>query len=305
MSTALERYLRLRDHLTDDFLGGPRVKFAWAINLQKGGTVLFVLAMMSLYDCWTTTAWVYLGLHGSYGLIWLLKEAVFPDPGWQKRITLAGALNAWLFVLGPYWIAPWLIASQRIEQPPAVLGVAVLVYALGVALMVGADAQKYFVLRAPRPDRRWFLRAYAQSELSRRDDDLRQFRRARRALAAVDGAGLGLARRVRTEHAAQGGEHGALPGMGGLQGAYGFVVAAMVRSCIACGIERAGLGRTMRYFERHGLGEMTKIEFLKAQLDDTHARCARDAPGSDARLAMPYAIGPCVAQASRIELGKV
>jgi protein-S-isoprenylcysteine O-methyltransferase Ste14 len=147
--TALDRYLRLRDHLTDDFLGGPKaLKFARVINLQKGGTLPFVLALMAWYDVWTTTAWIYLALHGSYGLIWLLKDRLFPDPSWEKRITFGGALNAWLLVLGPYWIAPWLIVSQKIEQPPAVLGGAVLLYAVGVVLMAGADAQKFFVLRA-------------------------------------------------------------------------------------------------------------------------------------------------------------
>jgi protein-S-isoprenylcysteine O-methyltransferase Ste14 len=151
MNPTLKRFLAIRDYLTDDFLGGPKfVTFAWAINLQKGATLLFVLSLMAFYDVWTPTAWIYFGLHGSYGLIWLLKEAVFPDPSWQKKITLGGALNAWLFVLGPYWIAPWLIVSQRIEQPAAVLGAAIVLYAAGVALMVGADAQKYFVLRARR-----------------------------------------------------------------------------------------------------------------------------------------------------------
>lgn len=151
MNPMLKRYLAIRDYLTDDVLGGPKfVKFAWAINLQKGGTLLFVLGMMALYDVWTPTAWTYLGLHGSYGLTWLLKEAVFPDPAWQKKITLGGAVNAWLFVLGPYWIAPWLIVAHEIERAPAVLGAAIVLYALGVALMVGADAQKFFVLRARR-----------------------------------------------------------------------------------------------------------------------------------------------------------
>lgn len=151
MSSLLARFLEIRDYLTDDFLGGPKIiTFASAINLQKGGTLVFVLALMSIYGVWTPTAWTYLGLHGSYGLIWLLKEAIFPDPGWQKKVTIAGAVNAWLFVLGPYWLAPWLIVSQRIEQPPAVLAAAIVLYALGVTLMVGADAQKYFVLRARR-----------------------------------------------------------------------------------------------------------------------------------------------------------
>lgn len=149
MTALLDRYLRLRDFLTDDFLGGPKaLKFAWVINLQKGGTLPFVLGLMAWYDVWTTTAWVYLALHGSYGLIWLLKDRLFPDPAWERKITFGGALNAWLFVLGPYWIAPWLIVTQRIEQPPALLGGAVLLYAVGVVLMAGADAQKCFVLRA-------------------------------------------------------------------------------------------------------------------------------------------------------------
>jgi protein-S-isoprenylcysteine O-methyltransferase Ste14 len=151
MGQTLTRFIAWRDYLTDDFLGGPRIlTLAAAINLQKGGTLVFVFALMAIYGVWTPTAWTYLGLHGSYGLIWLLKEAIFPDPGWQKKITIAGAVNAWLFVLGLYWIAPWLIVTQRIEQPPRVLGAAIVLYALGVVLMVGADAQKYFVLRARR-----------------------------------------------------------------------------------------------------------------------------------------------------------
>jgi protein-S-isoprenylcysteine O-methyltransferase Ste14 len=149
MTSGLDRYFRLRDHLTEDFLGGPKaLKFAWVINLQKGGTLPFVLALMGWYDVWTVTAWVYLGLHGSYGLIWLLKDALFPDPGWEKKITVGGALNAWLFVLAPYWIAPWLVVTQGGEDRVAVLGAAIGLYAIGIALMVGADAQKFFVLRA-------------------------------------------------------------------------------------------------------------------------------------------------------------
>ena len=147
-SSWLDRYLRLRDHLTHDLFGGPRVSFHHVVNLQKGGTLPFVLALMWIRDVWTPTAWIYLALHGSYGLVWLLKEAVFPDPAWRRPTTLAGAANAWLWVLGPYWIAPWLIVSQRIEQPSWMLAVATVLYALGLVLMVGADAQKFFVLRA-------------------------------------------------------------------------------------------------------------------------------------------------------------
>ena len=149
MNSLLASWLRLRDHLSDDLFGGPRVlEAAWVINLQKAGTLPFVLALMWIYDCWTTTAWVYAALHGSYGLCWLLKDRTFPDPNWEKKITFGGAIVVWVSVLGPYWLAPVLIVTQRIEAPPWMLFVATLVYVLGVVLMMGSDAQKYFTLKA-------------------------------------------------------------------------------------------------------------------------------------------------------------
>lgn len=145
----LSAWMRLRDHLSDDLGGGPKVlKFAWVIDLQKGGTLLFVLGLMAFYDQWGPTAWTYAALHGSYGLCWLLKDALFPDPNWQRRITFGGALASWALVLGPYWLAPWLLISSGAEAPAWLLGASTLAYVLGVVTMMGADAQKYFVLKA-------------------------------------------------------------------------------------------------------------------------------------------------------------
>ena len=145
------QWLRLRDHLQTGFLGGPRVlKLSWVINLQKGGTLPFVLALMAATGNWSPTAWTYAALHGSYGLCWLLKDRVFPDPGWEQRVTFGSAFNAWLFCLGLYWIAPVLVVVGGIVTHPALLAVATIVYALGVVLMMGSDAQKFFVLKARR-----------------------------------------------------------------------------------------------------------------------------------------------------------
>lgn len=149
--TALDRWLRVRDWISDDAFGGPKVlKASWVINLQKGGTLPFVLALMWAYDCWTPTAWTYTALHGSYGLCWLLKDAVFPDPNWEKRVTFGGAFFMWAGTLGLYWIAPVLIVTRRIEVPSWHLGLATLGYVLGVVLMMGSDAQKYFTLKVKR-----------------------------------------------------------------------------------------------------------------------------------------------------------
>jgi protein-S-isoprenylcysteine O-methyltransferase Ste14 len=151
MASLLNRWNALRDHLAYDLFGGPRpLKAAWVINFQKGGTLPFVLLLMWRFDCWTPTAWTYAALHGSYGLCWLLKDALFPDPNFEKRVTFGGAFSMLAFVLGPYWIAPVLIVTQRLEAPMWLLALSTLIYAIGVVLMMGADGQKFFTLRVKR-----------------------------------------------------------------------------------------------------------------------------------------------------------
>ena len=99
---------RLTDYLVLDFLGGPRPwKFSWVINFQKAGTFVFLLAAMAWYDNYSSAAWIYTAMHGSYGLVWILKDVAFPDPNWQKRITIGGGINAFLGVLGWYWVFGW------------------------------------------------------------------------------------------------------------------------------------------------------------------------------------------------------
>lgn len=140
-------WLRVVKYLSQDLIGGPRIPIAWIINAQKGGTLPVMLGLMYLHDNWSTTAWIYTALHGSYGLAWLLKEAVFPDPKWAVPVTIPSALFSFAGVLGPYWLAGYLVITSRLEQPPAILGVSTIIYVVGVLLMMGSDAQKYFVLR--------------------------------------------------------------------------------------------------------------------------------------------------------------
>ena len=100
------------DHLVCDFLGGPRPwKFAWIINFQKAGTFIFLLVLIAWYGNTSTNVWVYTAMQGSYGLVWILKDVAFPDPSWQRRITIAGGINAFLGALGWYWVFGWLLVS--------------------------------------------------------------------------------------------------------------------------------------------------------------------------------------------------
>ena len=108
---------RLNHYLSTDLMGGPRsIKLAWVVNFQKTSTFVFMALLMLLYQNTSMSAWIYLALHGSYGLVWMIKEAAFPDPAWQRKVTMGGALATFLLVLGPYWLMGWLLISG-VSQP--------------------------------------------------------------------------------------------------------------------------------------------------------------------------------------------
>lgn len=151
MADGMARWIRLQDLLSTDLGGGPRPwKLAWIINAQKGGTLPFVLALMAHYGVTSATAFTYAALHGSYGVAWIIKDHVFPDPGWQRTATVPSGLLAFFAVLGPYWLAPWLLISRDVQQPPWLLAAATFTYALGLTLMIGSDAQKHYTLACRR-----------------------------------------------------------------------------------------------------------------------------------------------------------
>lgn len=137
-------------HLTTDLLGGPRLlKQSWVISTHKALTGLFVVVLMLAYDNFSAPAWVYLALHGSYGIAWVLKDMTFPDRNWQVRVTLGGAAGT-LAGLGLYWLLPWFLISGVLGQAApsaALMALAIALHTVGLALMMTADAQKYFVLR--------------------------------------------------------------------------------------------------------------------------------------------------------------
>jgi len=147
---------RFNNWLSQDFLGGPRPwKFAWVINFQKGGTFFFLGFLIWWYGNTSTAAWIYLALHGTYGLVWLVKDLAFPDPNWQIRITIGGGINAFLGVLGWYWVFGWLLISGTVRPvyplPDNIwFALCISLCMLGSVIMIAADAQKYFTLRVKR-----------------------------------------------------------------------------------------------------------------------------------------------------------
>ncbi|KEG12068.1 putative C-14 sterol reductase [Trypanosoma grayi] len=144
----LKKWLSVVDYISERFLGGPCVvKVSHVINVQKGGTLLVCLLMMKNSGNYSATATTYTALHGGYGLCWLLKELIFPDPKWQKHITLGSAIAIFTSVLGPYWYIAYNAIMKNAERSNTSLSVAIIVYAIGLCMMMGSDCQKYFMLK--------------------------------------------------------------------------------------------------------------------------------------------------------------
>ena len=70
-----------------------RIKQKYMIDFAKGVTWLLVLYLIYYYNqADNLTAWVYFCLHGSYGIMWVLKSYIFPDKTWESKVGIPYAL---------------------------------------------------------------------------------------------------------------------------------------------------------------------------------------------------------------------
>lgn len=117
------------------------------IDSHKGVTFLAVLGLMHHYDQWDNpTAWIYLALHGTYGILWVIKSQIFGDRNWEKPTGLPFGLTIW-FALTLYWLAPWILCSQAIQAPLWWLCICTSLFAFGVFLHFASDMHKATELR--------------------------------------------------------------------------------------------------------------------------------------------------------------
>jgi len=122
------------------------MKLNQLINLHKGSTFFVVAGLMIFFKNYSIAAWVYLSLHGTYGVLWLLKEKIFPDPYFKEKINLITSITGFIF-LGTYWIAPFILISSQKSVPNAIIAACISLNIVGVFLHFASDAQKFFTLR--------------------------------------------------------------------------------------------------------------------------------------------------------------
>jgi len=123
------------------------MRLNYFIDSNKGVTFLAILAMMAVYHQWSNpTAWVYLALHGTYGILWVLKTQLFPDANWIRKTSLWFGLVSWA-VLVLYWIPAWLVMSRRVQAPFWLLAACISLYTFGVFFVFTGDMQKFTALK--------------------------------------------------------------------------------------------------------------------------------------------------------------
>lgn len=116
------------------------------INAHKILTPFVVIALMAYYDFWGTLAWVYLTLHGTYCLLWMIKESAFRDRRFEESIhPIAGFIFVFC-TLGAYWIAPFIIISNQLTAPNWLIALSIFITILGIFYHYVSDAHKHAVL---------------------------------------------------------------------------------------------------------------------------------------------------------------
>ena len=129
------------------------MKQKYFIDFHKGITFLYILALINYYDAFNNiTIWVYLGLHGTYGILWVMKSLIFPDKSWEQKTNLIYGLII-IFGLSLYWISPWIIVSGYFNNgavviaPNWLISIIIFLFGVGVFLHFSSDMQKYTALK--------------------------------------------------------------------------------------------------------------------------------------------------------------
>ena len=126
------------------------MKQKYFIDIHKGVRFFYILALIFIFNndsnVNNTNIYIYLALHGTYGILWILKSYFFPDRQWESKCSLWYGLLIWLG-LSLYWIAPYIIISENIQSPNWYIAMCISIYILGIFFHFTSDMQKYIQLK--------------------------------------------------------------------------------------------------------------------------------------------------------------
>ena len=129
----------------------PRIKtlpLNYFANGTKATMFFYLLSLMWYFKNYSLGAFVYLGLHTCYGLMWNIKTLAFPDRSHQNTMSLGSLPLLFTVLTGYYYLGYFMMSGQGIQNPtPERVCIAISVFCLGSVIMMTTDAQKYFTLK--------------------------------------------------------------------------------------------------------------------------------------------------------------
>ena len=122
------------------------IKQKYPIDFAKGITWLIIIGLIYYFNQSNNlTAWIYFCLHGSYGIMWVMKSNIFPDKTWERKAGIPYTLLI-IFGLMIYWAPAFIITMTSHEASLQVLVSAIILFSFGVYYHFVSDMQKYIYL---------------------------------------------------------------------------------------------------------------------------------------------------------------
>jgi steroid 5-alpha reductase family enzyme len=123
------------------------MKVGTAINIHKALVTPVVLGLMWFFNNWSVEAFIYLAIHGSYSLLWLIKDSLYPDKRFDEKLPAPIAIIFVFLPLAGYYLAPYLLISRHLTFAAPLIGLVLVFYIFGIFLHYVSDAQKFYTLQ--------------------------------------------------------------------------------------------------------------------------------------------------------------
>jgi hypothetical protein len=106
---------------------------------------------MIIFQTFSRGMYVYLFLHGTYGIAWLYKDIMFGDATFKQKGTFGSNIIFATFLL-IYWMIPLPLAMGAGITNPSLLRIILVLVCIifGLYLMLGSDYQKTTTLAEKR-----------------------------------------------------------------------------------------------------------------------------------------------------------
>ena len=123
------------------------MKVGTAINIHKALVTPVVLGLMWFFNNWSTEAFIYLAIHGSYSILLLIKDSLYPDKRFDQKLPAPVAIIFVFLPLAGYYVAPYLLISRHVTLTPPLTALVLVLYIFGIFLHYVSDAQKFYTLQ--------------------------------------------------------------------------------------------------------------------------------------------------------------